>query len=87
MTQPTERDTWTELRRLARERLGSTAAIDADTDLVADLALDSIQQLDLVVELENLFEIELEPDGEREIRTAGELVAWIDDTRRAGGRP
>jgi acyl carrier protein len=54
-----------------------------DSELVAELALDSLQQLELVVELENHFAIALELSGDDEIRTAGELVAQIDRARGA----
>jgi acyl carrier protein len=78
-------DTLAELNRLLRERLGRSGTLTSDTELVADLALDSIQQLDLIVELENHFAIALEPDGDEEIRTVGELVACIERAR--GARP
>jgi acyl carrier protein len=54
-----------------------------ETELVADLALDSIQQLDLVVELENHFRVALEIEGDDGIRTVGDLVACIDRARGA----
>ena len=76
-------DTLAELARLLRERLGRADPLAPDTELVADLALDSIQQLDLLVELENHFRIALELDGDEEIRTVGELAAQIDRARGA----
>lgn len=72
-----------ELQRLVGERLGRSGPLAPETELVADLALDSIQQLDLIVELENHFEIALELDGDAEIHTVGELVAHIDRARGA----
>ncbi len=75
-------ETWTELERLLRERFGRSGVVSPETDLVGELALDSIQQLELVVELENHFEVALEPEGDEPIRTAGELVAWVDRARQ-----
>jgi acyl carrier protein len=77
--------TLAELNRLVRDRLGRSGELRPETELVADLALDSIQQLDLIVELENHFAIALETDGDDGIRTVGELVACIDRAR-AGAR-
>jgi acyl carrier protein len=76
-------DTLAELNRLLRERLSRSGRLLPETELVADLALDSIEQLELVVELENHFEIALEIEGDEGIRTVGELVACIDRARGA----
>jgi len=76
-------DTLAELNRLLRERLGRSGPLLPETELVTDLALDSIQQLDLIVALENHFEIALEIEGDEGIRTIGELVACIDSARGA----
>ena len=68
---------------LARDydRISATRQFEFGKQLVADLALDSIQQLELIVELENHFEIALEIEGDDGIRTVGELVACIDRAR------
>jgi acyl carrier protein len=76
-------DTLAELNRLLHERLGRSGPLLPETELVTDLALDSIQQLDLIVALENHFEIALEIEGDEGIRTIGELVACIDSARGA----
>ena len=78
--------TYRELERLLRERFDRDVALGPDTDLVGELGLDSIQQLELLVELENHFGIALEPEGDETIRTAGDLVAWVDRARSGGGR-
>ncbi len=74
-------ETLATLNRLLDERLGRRGQLLPETELVADLALDSIQQLELIVELENHFEIALEIEGDDGIRTVGELVACIDRAR------
>ncbi len=76
-------DTLAALQRLLRERLQRKEELAPETRLVADLALDSIQQLDLIVELENHFSIALDLAEDEEVHTIGELVAWIDRTRSA----
>ncbi len=79
-------DTWLELQRLLRERFQRADPVLPESDLVGELGLDSLAQLELVVELENHFEIALEPEGAEEIRTAGDLVAWVDRARRGDPR-
>lgn len=74
-------DTLGELQRLLRERMAHAPALTPETELVADLALDSIQQLDLIVELENHFAVSLELDEDEDISTLGQLAAWIDRMR------
>jgi acyl carrier protein len=67
-----------ELRRLLRDRLHVEREIVAATDLVADLALDSIKQLELLVELENHFGVCLEAEADQQVLTIEDLVAWIE---------
>ena len=76
-------DTLAELERLMTDRLGRSGRLEPETELVADLALDSIRQMDLIVELENHFAIALDLEGDEEIHTVGELVAHIDRARGA----
>ena len=70
-----------EMRRLLRERLRVEREITPETDLVADLALDSLKQLELLVELENHFGVCLEAEADREVLTIGDLVAWVERAR------
>lgn len=76
-------DTLAELNQLLSTRLGRSGRLTPETELVSDLALDSIQQLDLIVELENHFAIALEIESDEGIRTVGQLVACIDLARGA----
>ena len=78
-------DVFDELAQLVREQLRPPVPLTPDTQLVADLALDSIEQLDLVVALENHFRVALEPEGEAEIHTLGELAAWVERAREESG--
>jgi len=78
-------DVFDELARLARDQLKVTAPLTPETQLVADLALDSIQQLELVVALENHFRVALELEHDQEIHTLGELARWIERARAALG--
>ena len=66
------------LRALVRERLALEAELAPETELLGDLQLDSLKQLELVVEIENAFGICFEPEAEREIATVGALVEAIE---------
>ncbi|MBP1635001.1 MAG: Isoprenylcysteine carboxyl methyltransferase family protein [Acidobacteria bacterium] len=67
---------------VARAHLGWSGSLSFDTPLASALALDSLRQLTLIVELENRFRVVLDDDAEG-LRTVGDLVAMI---RRKGGR-
>ncbi|HCA05424.1 MAG TPA: acyl carrier protein, partial [Ruminococcaceae bacterium] len=52
--------------------------INADTDLQEDLGADSLDVVDLLMSIEDEFEVEV-PDEEIEnIKTVGALVAYIE---------
>lgn len=74
------------LREIVRERLRIDDSVHLETDLQGDLQLDSLQQLELWIEIENEFRICLEPADEREIHTVSDLVTCIGcqlaDSRR-----
>jgi len=65
------------LRGIVRERLRVDDDVHLGTDLHGDLQLDSLQQLELWVEIENEFRICLEPADEQELRTVSDLVTRI----------
>lgn len=66
-----------EVRRLARERLALTEEIEAESRLIEDLGLDSLQLQGLAVEVENHFRVCLEPEDEEAIQTVGDLVVVV----------
>ena len=53
--------------------------LDADTDLVDDLALESIQVMDFIAEVEDHFDILIEVDRLATIRTLAELGRLVDE--------
>ena len=54
------------------------AVINAETDLQHDLGADSLDVVDLLMSIEDEFEVEV-PDEEIEnIRTVGELVSYLE---------
>ncbi len=68
---------------VARRHLGFTGTLSPDVPLSSALALDSLRQLTLVVEIESRFRIALDDDAES-LRTVGDLVSAI--RRKREGR-
>ena len=62
---------------VARRHVGFEGRLDPGQRVIEDLELDSIKALALVVEVENRFQVALEPEVEAEIVTVGDLVAVI----------
>lgn len=72
------------IAQLLRDRLGVQRAVDAHSDLVCELQLDSMQRLTLVVELENTFEVCFDAEDEHELRSVDDLARAIARKRAAG---
>ncbi|MBS2031783.1 MAG: acyl carrier protein [Deltaproteobacteria bacterium] len=70
-----------EIARVVHDELGVARPVDANVDLLQDLALDSLAILTLVVALEDRFRVALKEEDAGEIRTAGELAQLV--ARRA----
>lgn len=58
------------------EESGKTT-ITADTDLVADLGLDSVQVMDLLLQIEDLFDISVPLNILPEVKTVNDLATQI----------
>jgi acyl carrier protein len=52
-------------------------AITAESLLLEELALDSLDLVAVVIELQDRFEVEIDPDEINSIRTVGELAASL----------
>jgi acyl carrier protein len=70
--------------QVAREHLGFGEPLAPEMRLVEDLRLDSIRLLTLAVEVENRFQVCLDPEDEAAIETVGDLVAVVG--RKLDGR-
>lgn len=53
------------------------AKLTRDTDLIADLEIDSVSVLDIVMDIEDNYDISIPVNTISEIRTIGELVDAI----------
>jgi len=70
--------------RVLRDELGVEREVRAEDDLLADLQLDSVGVLTLVVGLEDHFRIALAEQDAAEVRTVGDLASLV--AARAEGR-
>lgn len=62
------------------------AELEADTDLIGDLALDSLALYEIVIELEGMFELQISDEDIEKIRTIGEAAAYIERYSKSGGQ-
>jgi acyl carrier protein len=63
-----------------KARLGAVTGSDAvteQTDLVGDLGLDSLQVMELLMEMEDAFDISIPVNVMAEVRTVGELASAV----------
>lgn len=66
-----------EIRRVLRDELGVARPVRAEDDLIADLQLDSVGLLTLVVGLEDRFRIALAEEDAAGVRTVQDLAALV----------
>lgn len=70
-----------EIRRVLRDELGLSREVRPGDDLVADLQLDSVGLLTLVVGLEDRFRIALAEEDAAAVRTVRDLAALVEQRR------
>ncbi len=70
-----------EIRRVLRDELGLSREARPEDDLVADLQLDSVGLLTLVVGLEDRFRIALSEEDAAGVRTVSDLMALVSRRR------
>ena len=71
---------------LPGSELAARTSFRPEDRLVEDLGLDSVSLLTLAVEVEDLFEICLDEQDERQLATLGDLVRVIElKLRKSGG--
>jgi acyl carrier protein len=72
------------IRRTINVELGIAQEVQPEDDLIADLHLDSVGLLTLVVELENTFRIALGVEDSASVRTVRDLVSVVLSRTRGG---
>jgi acyl carrier protein len=67
------------IREILASQLGVNAAtITETTTITEDLGADSLDQIELIMEIEEAFGIDMEEDDAARIRTVGDAVAVVD---------
>ena len=69
--------TLAEIARAAANVLGRSVQVTADTDIVRDLDVDSLALMNIVMELEDKFDVSIPLDRLAPVRTAGDLAALL----------
>ena len=70
-----------EIARAARDVLGRPVALRPDTDIARDLQVDSLALMNIVMELEDAFDVSIPLDRLALVQTAGQLSTLVDDLR------
>jgi len=81
---PEPREVVAVISRVLRDEVGVERAVLPEDDLQADLQLDSVGLLTLVVGLEDHFRVALAEEDAAGVRTVGDLAALV--ASRAEGR-
>ncbi len=74
--------TTAEIAHAARKVLGRPVELTADTDISRDLQIDSLALMNMVMELEDTFDVSIPLDRLAGVRTVGDLSALIAELRR-----
>jgi acyl carrier protein len=71
-----------EVERAAETVLGRKVHVTATSDISRDLAVDSLALMNIVMELEDHFDISIPIDHLSEVQTVGDLATLIDNIRK-----
>jgi acyl carrier protein len=71
-----------EIARAAEVVLARSVVVTADSDISRDLEVDSLALMNIVMELEDKFDISIPLDRLSEVQTAGDLASLIDNIRK-----
>ncbi len=66
-----------EIKRILAGFLKDPRSLTGDTDLVADLALESVQIMEFVVEVEDCYDIAIDLESLSNVHTVSELAAVV----------
>lgn len=76
---PSETELLALVERELKEIKPDLGALSADTDLVGDLSLDSVQVLEMCTAIEDELDVSIPVNRLGDVRTAGQLVAVLQD--------
>jgi len=66
-----------EISKMFSDYLGKSESLDPDLDLVDDVELESVQVMEVIVEIEDHYDIAIDLDGLSNVRTVNELAALV----------
>jgi acyl carrier protein len=66
-----------ELQEILSKKFSKNTPITLETRLLEDLSLDSLDVVELVVEIEDMFGVELNEDHLTRVKTVGDLIKEI----------
>ena len=75
----------TEVIELLAQKVPENVKVTPDTVIVGGLGLDSVAILDLIMDLEDRFDISIPLDRVAEVQTVGELSRAIEALKSAAG--
>jgi acyl carrier protein len=81
MTEAVTDLTLREISRAAASVLGRPVRLSAETDIARDLAVDSLALMNIVMEIEDAFDLSIPLDRLALVQTAGDLSALVADLR------
>ncbi len=70
-----------EVAKAAESVLGRSLQVTANSDIGRDLAVDSLNLMNIVMELEDKFDISIPLDRLAQVETVGDLSTLIDNIR------
>ena len=70
-----------EIARAAETVLGQPVVLTPATDIARDLAVDSLALMNIVMELEDKFDLSIPLDRMALVQTVGDLAGLIDELR------
>ncbi|GBD43536.1 Acyl carrier protein [bacterium HR40] len=74
---PDEVELFSTIRALLSAHNSAGIEIRRDTDLAADLSIDSVAAMDLVMEIEERYDLDIPVNEISELRTVGDLVDLV----------
>jgi acyl carrier protein len=70
-----------EIGRAAESVLGKPVSVYEETDIARDLSVDSLALMNIVMELEDKFDLSIPLDRMADVQTVGDLARLIDELR------
>jgi acyl carrier protein len=67
-----------EVKKIIEEKLGvNTEQVKAEASFIDDLGADSLDQVELVMDFEDKFEVDIPDEDAEKMRTVGEAVDYL----------